>query len=106
VLWSAEQILRAGTCGALLFWQRHIRSESLRRLLLAARAGETLFSCCARWIAREMPRQQRFGSRKGCGASTSSTTTIDRRVTGLSRSAADLLADLGVDGTRRCGAGG
>jgi protein ImuA len=42
-LWSAEQILRAGTCGALLFWQRHIRTESLRRLLLAARAGETLF---------------------------------------------------------------
>ena len=31
-LWAAEQILRAGTCGALLFWQNHVRPESLRRL--------------------------------------------------------------------------
>ena len=42
-LWSAEQILRAGTCGALLFWQNHVRPESLRRLHLAAQASESLF---------------------------------------------------------------
>lgn len=42
-LWAAEQILRSGSCGALLFWATHIRSESLRRLHLAAQAGETLF---------------------------------------------------------------
>ncbi|CAB3805834.1 translesion DNA synthesis-associated protein ImuA [Pararobbsia alpina] len=42
-LWSAEQILKAGSCGALLFWQQHIRAESLRRLHLAAQQGETLF---------------------------------------------------------------
>ena len=42
-LWTAEQILRAGTCGALLFWQPQIRSEALRRLHLAAQAGETAF---------------------------------------------------------------
>lgn len=41
-LWAAEQILRGG-CGALLFWCTHARSESLRRLHLAAQAGETLF---------------------------------------------------------------
>lgn len=42
-LWSAEQILRAGTCGALLFWQKNIRLDSLRRLNLVARSCETLF---------------------------------------------------------------
>lgn len=42
-LWSAEQILRAGSCGALLFWQQHIRADALRRLHLAAQSTETLF---------------------------------------------------------------
>ncbi|AOY97471.1 cell division protein (plasmid) [Cupriavidus sp. USMAA2-4] len=52
-LWSAEQILRAGTCGALLFWSQHLRNDALRRLNLAAQAGDTLFylmrpATCAR----------------------------------------------------------
>lgn len=42
-LWAAEQVLRSGSCGALLFWQTQIRSDSLRRLHLAAQSGETLF---------------------------------------------------------------
>jgi protein ImuA len=42
-LWAAEQILRAGSCGALLLWQNPIRSEALRRLHLAAQSSETLF---------------------------------------------------------------
>jgi protein ImuA len=42
-LWSAEQILRTGSCGALLFWQPHIRTDALRRLHLAAQSAETLF---------------------------------------------------------------
>jgi len=42
-LWAAEQVLRSGSCGALLFWQSQIRNESLRRLHLAAQAGDTLF---------------------------------------------------------------
>jgi len=41
-LWAAEQVLRSGSCGALLMWQTHARQESLRRLHLAAQAGETL----------------------------------------------------------------
>ncbi len=49
-LWAAEQILRSGSCGALLFWQNHARSESLRRLHLAAQSGETLF-CMMRPLA-------------------------------------------------------
>jgi protein ImuA len=52
-LWAAEQVLRSGSCGALLFWpdnvgsargrRQHVRAESLRRLHLAAQCGETLF---------------------------------------------------------------
>jgi protein ImuA len=41
-LWTVEQILRTGSFGAVLFWQQHIRSESLRRLSLAAQSNETL----------------------------------------------------------------
>lgn len=42
-LWAAEQILRAGTFGALILWQSHVRQDSLRRLHLAAQTSETLF---------------------------------------------------------------
>jgi protein ImuA len=42
-LWSAEQILRAGSCGALIFWAQHVKASALRRLHLAAQAAETLF---------------------------------------------------------------
>jgi protein ImuA len=42
-LWSAEQILRTGSCGALIFWAQHVKSSSLRRLHLAAQSSETLF---------------------------------------------------------------
>lgn len=42
-LWSAEQVLRSGSVGGLLFWLNYVRPENLRRLHLAAQAGETLF---------------------------------------------------------------
>lgn len=42
-LWCAEQVLRAGTSGALLFWQQHLRNDTLRRLHLAAQMSDTLF---------------------------------------------------------------
>jgi protein ImuA len=42
-LWSAEQILRTGSCGALLYWAQHVQASSLRRLHLAAQAADTLF---------------------------------------------------------------
>ncbi|MCY0853270.1 translesion DNA synthesis-associated protein ImuA [Cupriavidus sp. D39] len=49
-LWAAEQLLRAGTCGALLLWQPNVRNDALRRLHLAAQSGETLF-CLVRPMA-------------------------------------------------------
>lgn len=48
-LWSAEQILRNGSCGALLFWPGTVRHESLRRLQLAAQASDLL---C--WLLRPL----------------------------------------------------
>lgn len=42
-LWSAEQILKASTCGAVLLWQTRARTDALRRMLLAARSSTSLF---------------------------------------------------------------
>lgn len=50
LLWAAEQLLRAGTCGAVLCWQQHVRGQALRRLHLAAQASDTLF-CLVRPLA-------------------------------------------------------
>jgi protein ImuA len=52
-LWSAEQILRNGSCGALVFWQTHVRSESLRRLHLAAQESNIVF-----WMIRPLSSMQ------------------------------------------------
>ena len=42
-LWSVEQILRAGSCAAVVFWTEYAKASSLRRLHLAAQSSETLF---------------------------------------------------------------
>ena len=42
-LWAAEQVLRSGSVGALLFWPSHTRGDTLRRLNLAAQSADTLF---------------------------------------------------------------
>jgi len=41
MLWTVEQALRAGTCGAVLVWPRLISEHNLRRLQLAAEAGQS-----------------------------------------------------------------
>lgn len=48
-LWSAEQILKNGSCGAVVLWQQHVRPESLRRLNLAAQATDTWL-----WLLRPL----------------------------------------------------
>ncbi len=42
-LWAAEQIIRHGSCAALLFWQTAIRPEALRRLHLLAQQTQMAF---------------------------------------------------------------
>jgi hypothetical protein len=41
-LWAAEQALRAGSMGAVLFWPKDIDPRALRRLQLAAEAGGSM----------------------------------------------------------------
>lgn len=41
-LWAAEQCLRSGSCGAVLCWPRQADDRALRRLQVAAEAGQTL----------------------------------------------------------------
>lgn len=48
-LWSAEQILKNGSCGAVLLWQNQVRPEALRRLNLAAQSTDTWL-----WLLRPM----------------------------------------------------
>lgn len=38
-LWSAEQALRSGVCGAVLVWPSRLQQRRLRRLQLAAESG-------------------------------------------------------------------
>jgi hypothetical protein len=42
VLWAAEQCLRSGSCAAVLCWPRRADDRSLRRLHVAAQAGQAL----------------------------------------------------------------
>ena len=48
-LWSTEQILKSGGCGAVILWQSNVRNESLRRLNLAAQGTDTWF-----WFMRPL----------------------------------------------------
>lgn len=52
-LWAAEQILRNGSCGAVLCWQPYLRKESLRRLHLAAQGSNMVF-----WLFRPLTAAQ------------------------------------------------
>jgi protein ImuA len=52
-LWSADQILHNGSCGALVLWQNQMRNEWLRRLHLAAQDTDMLF-----WIIRPLSAAQ------------------------------------------------
>jgi len=42
VLWTAEQCLRSGSCGAVLCWPGRADDRAVRRLQVAAETGQTL----------------------------------------------------------------
>ena len=48
-LWTTEQILKSGGCGAVILWQSQVRTESLRRLNLAVQGTDTCF-----WFVRPL----------------------------------------------------
>ncbi|MET3133988.1 protein ImuA [Oxalobacteraceae bacterium GrIS 1.11] len=68
-LWTAEQILKNGSCGAVILWDHHVRAESLRRLNLAAQSTDTWV-----WLIRPLscgadasPSPLRIGLRPALG---------------------------------------
>lgn len=68
-LWTTEQILKNGSCGAVVLWQTNVRPESLRRLNLAAQSADTWF-----WLMRPIacaseasPAPLRLGLRPAVG---------------------------------------
>ena len=78
-LWSTEQILRHGSCGAVILWQANIRSVSLRRLHLAAQGADTIL-----WLIRTLanvpdasPAPLRLGLRPARGGAE--ITFVKRR---------------------------
>ena len=54
-LWAMEQALRAGCCGAVLGWPMQANDQELRRLQVAAEAGQTLGFAFRPLRARENP---------------------------------------------------
>lgn len=60
--WAAEQVLRANSAGALLFWPRSLSDQRTRRLQLAAQEGKALaflFASTAR-VAQPSPSPLRI----------------------------------------------
>ena len=47
--WTAEQVLRSGSAGAVLWWSREALPATLRRLHLAAQAGSTPLFALRPW---------------------------------------------------------
>ncbi len=62
-LWAMEQALRAGCCGAVLGWPMQADDQELRRLQVAAEAGNRWPSPSARCARATIPRRRRCGSR-------------------------------------------
>jgi cell division inhibitor SulA len=54
-LWAMEQALRAGCCGAVLGWPMQANDQELRRLQVAAEAGQTLAFAFRPLRARDNP---------------------------------------------------
>jgi protein ImuA len=118
-LWSAEQVLKAGSCAALLMWQQHARTDSLRRLHLAARSGETLlFMFRPLAAARDAsPAERRLGlrpdaaglsveiiKRKGPSAGESLILELKTSPVLLSRHGRARRREVVVDGAEMVGA--
>ena len=53
-LWATEQLIKAGSCGAILAWLPLVRAEQIRRLqVLAARCRGPVFLCRPQSAARD-----------------------------------------------------
>ncbi len=53
--WALEQALRAGTCAAVLAWPQTLDARAMRRLQLAAEAGDSIGFLFRSDTARQQP---------------------------------------------------
>lgn len=58
-LWATEQCLRSGSCGAVLCWPAKADDRALRRLQVAAEAGEQQLAAQAKEHGRSMEAEVR-----------------------------------------------
>lgn len=93
-LWATEQILKNGCCGAVILWQTNVRTESLRRLHLAAQSTDTWL-----WLMRPLaasqdasPAQLRIALRPAAGGV--SLNIVKRRGPGAKQLIFIPLADM------------
>lgn len=54
-LWSAEQCLKSGCCYAVLMWQQNLQIHQVKRLQLAAKAGDALQVIFRQTYTRQTP---------------------------------------------------
>lgn len=68
-LWAMEQLLRSGSCGAVLAWPEAAEERALRRLQLAAEQGRSwaLLVGSPDWLRRPSPARLRLGVAPGAG---------------------------------------
>jgi hypothetical protein len=96
--WAAEQVLRANSAGALLFWPHAVNDQRLRRLQLAAQEGAALafmFTGTAR-AAQPSPAPLRI--RLAAQAAQLRVDVFKRRGSVMTR---PLLLDIGLDHDHR-----
>lgn len=59
--WAAEQILKNGSCAALLFWAHPVQTRSLNVCTLPRKAAKPYFLCFVRMLCKAMPHRQCCG---------------------------------------------
>ena len=95
--WAAEQVLRAKSTGALLFWPGSLAEQRLRRLQVAAQEGETLTFVFASTARAAQPSPAPLRIRLSPAGARLCVDVFKRRGGVMS---APLLLDLGTLSSR------
>jgi cell division inhibitor SulA len=95
--WAAEQVLRAKSAGALLFWPGSLSEQRLRRLQVAAQEGETLAFVFATTVRAAQPSPAPLRIRLSPAGAHLRVEVFKRRGGVMS---APLLLDLGTSSLR------
>ena len=96
--WAAEQVLRANSAGALLFWPRSLADQRTRRLQLAAQEGKALAFLFAPTVRAAQPSPSPLRLRLSLSGNRLSVDIFKRRGGMLS---APLLLDVAASAADR-----